>query len=136
MDLTEPLLHIQPLVRDGEGDRDVRALFLRNFVTRAHIGVYDRELVGDQRLRFNLCVYLQPPFDWHDQLTDVLDYDRLRQGILDILAEGHVNLLETLAERIVGFCFGYPQVGGVHLQITKLEAHDDCEVGYETRRRR
>ena len=39
-------------------------------------------------------------------------------------------------ERIVAFCFGYPQVGGVHLQITKLEAHDDCEVGYETRRRR
>ena len=136
MDLTEPLLHIQPLPQAGEGDRDVRALFLRNFVTRAHIGVYDRERAGDQRLRFNLCVYLQPPFDWHDQLTDVLDYDRLRQGILDILVEGHVNLLETLAERIVAFCFGYPQVGGVHLQITKLEAHDDCEVGYETRRRR
>jgi dihydroneopterin aldolase len=136
MDLTEPLLHIQPPARDGEEERDVRALFLRNFVTRAHIGVYDRERAGDQRLRFQLCVYLQPPFDWHDQLTDVLDYDRLRAGILDILAEGHVNLLETLAERIVDFCFGYAQVQSVHLQITKLEAHDDCEVGYETRRRR
>lgn len=136
MDLTEPLLHIQPPGRDREEERDVRALFLRNFVTRAHIGVYDRERAGDQRLRFQLCVYLQPPFDWHDQLTDVLDYDRLRQGILDILAEGHVNLLETLAERIVDFCLGYPQVQSVHLQITKLEAHDDCEVGYETRRRR
>jgi hypothetical protein len=33
-------------------------------------------------------------------------------------------------------CLGFPQVDGVQLQIVKLEAHGDCEVGYETRRRR
>ena len=43
---------------------------------------------------------------------------------------------ETLGERIVDFCLGYVQVQAVHLEIIKLEAHDDCEVGYETRRRR
>ena len=54
----------------------------------------------------------------------------------DILAAGHINLLETLGERIVDFCLGYVQVQAVHLEIIKLEAHDDCEVGYETHRRR
>jgi len=47
-----------------------------------------------------------------------------------------VNLPETLAERIIDFCLGNPQVQqSVHLQVTKREAHDDCEVGYGTGRR-
>lgn len=136
MNSTEPLLHLPPLVGEDRADADLRALFLRNLEVPAHIGVYAHERGRDQRLRFNLCVTLRPPFDWHDRLDDVLDYDGLRQGILDILAAGHINLLETLGERILDFCFGYRQVGAVHLQIVKLEAHDDCEVGLEMRRRR
>src|SRR5262249_23073748 len=80
--------------------------------------------------------YLGPPYDWGDRLEDVLDYDRLRQGILDILAGGHIKLLETLGERVVEMCFAFAQVDGGHLQIVKLEAHADCEVGDETRRPR
>jgi hypothetical protein len=78
--------------------------------------------------------HLQPPVDWTGRITDALDSYRLRQGILDILAEGRVNPPDTRTERIVDFCLGYPQVQSVHLQIIKLEAHDDCEVGYEIRR--
>lgn len=135
MDMNEPTLLIHPLVWREEETRDVRALFLRDFVAPARIGVHCHEEGRMQRLRINLCVYLCPPFDWQDRLEDVLDYDRLRQGILDILAEGHMKLLETLGERIVQMCFRLPQVTGLHLQIVKPEAHGDCEVGYETRRR-
>jgi dihydroneopterin aldolase len=45
-------------------------------------------------------------------------------------------LLETLGERIVALCFAHAQVQAVHLRIEKPEAHDDCVVGYEVRRRR
>lgn len=136
MDIREPLLHLHPATgRHDDGD-DMRALFLRNFVTPAQLGVYAHEHGRDQRVRIDLAVQLQPPFDWHDRLEDVLDYDRLRQGVLDILAGGHINLLETLGERILTMCFSYPEVAAVNLGITKLEAHADCEVGYEIRRRR
>ena len=135
MDMNEPLLHIQPPAWRGEDD-DVRTLFLRNFVAHADIGVYDSERTRRQPLRIHLVVYLTPPFDWHDRLEDVLDYDKLRQGILDILGAGHINLLETLGQRVLAMCFAYAQVCAVHLQIAKIEAHEDCEVGYEVRRRR
>lgn len=135
MNLQEPLLHIHPLAWN-EDERDVRAVFLRNFVTDASVGVYAHEHAAPQKLRFDLCVYLTPPFDWHDRLDEVLDYDRLRAGVLGLLAGGHVNLLETLGERIVDMCFAFPAVAGVHVRIAKLQAHADCEVGYETRRRR
>jgi dihydroneopterin aldolase len=136
MDMNEQIMLIHPLVWSREDDRDMRALFVRNLLVPARIGVYDQEQGRPQELRINLCVTLRPPFDWGDRIEDVLNYDRLRQGILDLLAEGHINLLETLGERIVQMCFAYRQVQGVHVQIAKLEAHADCEVGYETLRRR
>ncbi len=136
MDMNDRNMLIHPLVWRDEELRDVRAVFLKDLVVPAPIGAHSAEQGRTQRLRMNLCVYLAPPFEWRDQLEDVLDYDRLRQGILDILARGHIKLLETLGEQIVAMCFGFPEADGVHLQIVKLEAHGDCEVGYETRRRR
>ncbi len=136
MDMTERTMLIHPLVWREEEARDVRALFLKDLVVPAQIGAHGAELGRTQRLRIHLCVYIGPPFDWGDRLEDVLDYDRLRQGILDILARGHLKLIETLGERIVEMCFGFAQVEALHLQIVKLEAHPDCEVGFETRRRR
>jgi len=136
MDMNEHPLHLHPLVWSREDERDVRCLFIRDLVIPAHIGVYAQEQGRAQKLRFDLTVTLQPPFEWHDRLDNVLDYDGLRQGILDIVAAGHINLLETLAERILKLSFGYIQVQAVELRISKLEAHRDCVVGYETRRRR
>ncbi|HKC43977.1 MAG TPA: dihydroneopterin aldolase [Burkholderiales bacterium] len=136
MDMNDRNMLIHPLVWRDEELRDVRAVFLKDLVVHAPIGVHSAERGRTQRLRLNLCAYLCPPYDWGDNLEDVLDYDRLRQGILDILAGGHIKLLETLGERVVEMCFAFAQVEGVHLQIVKLEAHADCEVGYETRRRR
>jgi len=136
MDMNDRIMLIHPLVWRDEEARDVRALFLKDFVVPANIGAHCTEQDRTQQLRLNLCVYLCPPFAWNDRLEDVLDYDHLRQGILDILARGHIKLVETLGERVVEMCFGFPQVDGVHLQIAKLEAHGDCVVGYETRRRR
>jgi dihydroneopterin aldolase len=136
MKMNEQLMLIHPLVWSREDERDVRALFLRDLRVPAYIGVNHQEQGRTQQLRINLCAYLRPPFDWGDRLSDVLNYDHLRQGILDIIAQGHINLLETLGERIVQMCFNHSQVLGVHLQITKPEAHGDCDVGYELMRKR
>jgi 7,8-dihydroneopterin aldolase/epimerase/oxygenase len=136
MQMNEQVMLIHPLVWSREEQRDVRALLLRDFKVPAQIGVNHQEQGRTQVLRINLCAYVGAPASESDQISDVLDYDKLRGGILDIIAAGHINLLETLGERIVQMCFGYSQVHGVHLQIAKPEAHADCEVGYETMRKR
>lgn len=136
MKMDERIMQLHPLVWSRDEERDVRALFVRGLVVPARIGVHHAEQGRTQRLRVDLCAYLRPPFEWNDRLQDVLDYDRLRQGVLDLLAEGHINLLETLGERIVRMCLAYGQVGAVHVRLTKLEAHADCEVGFEAFRKR
>jgi dihydroneopterin aldolase len=136
MKMNEQIMLIHPLVWSREDDSDVRMLFVRDLIVPARIGVNHQEQGRTQRVRINLCVYLRPPFNWGDRLDDVLDYDRLRQGVLDLVAQGHINLLETLGERVIQMCFSHHQVHGVHVQIAKLEAHDDCIVGFEAIRRR
>jgi len=136
MNLPERMPHLERVSRDADDSLDERTLFIRDLMVPAQIGAYQRAQGRLQKLRVDLRVTLRPPFDWHDRLDDVLNYDVLRQGILDIVAAGHIHLLETLAERIIDLCFSHAQVKCVHLQIAKLEAHGDCIVGYETRRRR
>lgn len=114
---------------------EVRALFLRNFTVQARVGAHDHERGARQRVRLDLTAYLATDApDPGDRLAAVLDYDRLRQGVLDILGAGHINLLETVAERVCAMCFAHPQVRAVALCIAKPDAHPDCEVGYELHR--
>ena len=136
MQMNEQLMMLHPLVWGRDDVRDVRALFVRDLQVDAHIGVNHQEQGRSQPLRIHLVVILRPPYPEHDRFADTLDYDRLRGGVLDILAQGHINLLETLGERIVQMCFAHAQVQAVHMQIAKLRAHGDCEVGYEALRRR
>ena len=77
MDMKEPLYQLHPLVWNREDDRDVRALIIRDLVIPADIGVYPQEQGHPQNLRFDLRIELQPPFEWHDRLEEVLDYDKL-----------------------------------------------------------
>ena len=64
MDMNEQIMLIHPLVWNREDDRDVRALFVRDLVVAARIGVHHQEQARTQNLRLNLCAYLRPPYDW------------------------------------------------------------------------
>src|SRR5262245_36842526 len=99
MKMNQEMLLIHPLVWSGNDERDGGAVSWREPGVTARIGAHDQEQGRTQRLRINRCVALRPPFDWGDRLDDVLDYDRLRQAVLDLLAQGHITLLETLGER-------------------------------------
>jgi len=45
-----------------------------------------------------------------DALSGVLNYAPIVAGIKAIAAAGHINLVETLAERIIDFCFAERRV--------------------------
>ena len=81
MDMNEQIMLIHPLVWNREDDRDVRALFVRDLVVAARIGVHHQEQGRTQNLRINLCAYLRPPYDWNDRLADVLGGGSLRASL-------------------------------------------------------
>ncbi len=113
----------------------IRRLFFRDLMVDARIGVYDSEKQGTQRVKIDVDLFLRTPIHQiEDHIDNVLDYNYVWNGIHDILAEGHVNLQETLVERILTHCLQPDLVMAARVSTTKLEAYGDCGVGYELAR--
>ena len=56
-------------------------------------------------MRINVDLATDDMADAQDMLENVVDYHVIEKRIRAIIAEGHVRLAETLAERIAAACF-------------------------------
>ena len=72
-------------------------------------------------------------YDGHsDRIGDVYDYDLAIGAIKRIVASGHFNLLETLAERIAEACLASAEVERVTIRLEKPDVLPACRaVGIE-----
>ena len=115
-----------------------RTVFVRNLVTPAHIGVYDHEVGVPQPVRINLDLDVKVTDKaGTDLLEDAVCYNKMATGVRAIIEEGHIRLVETLAERIAAFALAHPLVNAVIVRVEKPNAIADAEAaGVEIRRRK
>ena len=116
----------------------MRRTFIHDLVMPARIGVYPHEQNGPQRIRVNVEAWTQddPATDGIDRLDRVLNYERLRDAVHAAVAAGHVQLTETLAERIAGACL-LGRVMRVRVRVEKLDVFEDAvSAGVEIERQR
>ena len=111
-----------------------RRLFLRNHTVDVRIGAHDFEKLGPQRLIFNVELFV--PYSGstptQDDLSEVVDYDFIRDVIAQRVAQGHIVLQETLCDDLMGTLLAHPQVQAVRLSTCKPDVYPDCEaVGVE-----
>jgi dihydroneopterin aldolase len=113
---------------------DCRRVFLRNFQVMSNIGVHDFEKRAEQRVLFNVELYVpladSTPKD--DELHEVLDYDFIRDTIVQRLSQGHTQLQETLCDDIARTLLAHPKVRAVQVSTQKPDVYPDCDaVGVE-----
>lgn len=111
-----------------------RRLFLRNYEVMINIGVHDFEKKGEQRVLFNVDLYIPmaESTPQHDQLEEVVDYDFMRETIAQRMAKGHIQLQETLCDDIARAMLLHPKVKAVRVTTEKPDVYPDCEsVGVE-----
>lgn len=111
-----------------------RRLFLKAFEINMNIGVHEFEKKGVQRVVINVDLYvpLQNNTPSQDDLSEVVDYDFMRQTIADIIAIGHIHLQETLCDEIVKRMLAHPLVYATRVSTEKSDVYPDCEgVGVE-----
>lgn len=101
-------------------------VFVRDLVLPVAIGVYAHEHGKTQRVRFDISVQVaRPAADGRVRptrdLRDIYSYDIISDGIRMLVAAGHVDLVETLAERIAALLLADPRVVQARVQVTKLE---------------
>jgi dihydroneopterin aldolase len=102
-----------------------------------NIGVHDFEKRGEQRVLFNVELYvpLADSTPKEDELHEVLDYDFIRNTIQQRVAQGHTHLQETLCDEISRTLLAHPKVRAVQLSTQKPDVYPDCEaVGVEVMR--
>lgn len=97
-------------------------VFVRDYVTHARIGVYDRELKKVQPIRINVDIAVSLSGPLHDNIDNVVCYHNVVKGIDSILSEGHIKLVETLAEKIAEFCLLDPRALSAKVRVEKLAA--------------
>jgi dihydroneopterin aldolase len=113
---------------------DCRRLFLRDYQVMSNIGVHDFEKQGEQRVLFNVDLFipLAASTPEQDELSEVVDYDFIRSTIEERVALGHIQLQETLCDDIARALLMHPKVRGVQMSTRKPDVYPDCEsVGVE-----
>ena len=115
-----------------------RCLLIRDLVLPCSIGVHEHERHGTQRVRINVRIHVtgdERPIA--DSIANVVSYEAIVDGIRAIARSDHINLVETLADRIVDLCLANQRVSGVWVRVEKLDLYPDADgVGVEVERSR
>jgi len=89
-------------------------------IEAAH-GVYPQEKLRPQPFLIDVEVSLRPRAD-SDDLATTVDYSALATAIAETARAGSVDLIETLAERVAGVCFGFALIDEVEVTVHKPQA--------------
>lgn len=106
-----------------------RKVFVHGLVLDAFIGAYDHEQGAKQPIIIDLeADVIEPSQPVGDRLEDVVCYDKLTQGVRAIISEGHIKLVETLAERVADLALSHPMVLSVMVRIVKPNAITEADA--------
>ena len=120
------------LVPDALAPR-TRKILLEDFDLPVDIGFHDFEIGTPQRLRINVEVWLdEARFPDCDSIDRAWDYDRLRTGIIALVAGRRFNLQETVAHAVYELVAARRGVTALRVSTRKPDIYPDCAaVGVE-----
>jgi len=110
-------------------------IFVRDFDLPISIGAYIHEHTKPQTVRFNVEARIYRSDRVAENMNDVFSYDLITDAIRMIVAQEHIALVETLAERIAASVLTHPRVASVTVRIEKLDIGPGS-VGVEIMRER
>jgi len=116
----------------------LRHVFVRDLEILALIGIYDHEKVKPQRIIVNIDLSVhEADGPVTDEISHVVSYEIIAQKVEAIVAEGHVNLVETLAEKFAEACLRDKRVAAARVRIEKPDIIPNARsVGVEIERSR
>ncbi|WP_294197798.1 dihydroneopterin aldolase [uncultured Sphingomonas sp.] len=112
------------------------AIILEDLAVQMRLGIHPHE-AAPQRVLVSVRLtvdYTDPPAA--DTIDQVLDYDRIRDGIHALVSGEGFALQETLVERVAALCLADARVREVRVRSMKPDVYPDARVGCEIVRRR
>jgi dihydroneopterin aldolase len=108
-------------------------IFVRDLVLPCRIGLHADEYNGEQRVRFSVDIAVAHGAT-RDRRRPVVDYDSIIAAIQGVIEEGHINLMETLAERVADACLALEGAQRARVRVEKLDRVPGASLGVEIER--
>ena len=122
----EPRPQSSPLWDAGS---DYIRVVLRDVEVEAHVGLHPWERHPERPSRLFVSVEMFAHLVGVPATRGVkpmIDYDRVRNGLKGWASRPHTPLLETLAEEVVGLCFGDSAVEACRVTIVKPDIFNEA----------
>ncbi len=128
----------RPYAVSGAARQHLYRILIRDLVVPWRVGIHKHEKEAPQPVRLNLDLEVREPENLGaDEYREVVCYERIVERIRDLAGQGHVKLVETLADRIIELCLADTRVERVTVRVEKLGAlADTASVGIEVTRER
>ncbi|WP_341702691.1 dihydroneopterin aldolase [Ferrovibrio sp.] len=127
-----------PVPAIAEPGRPLRRVFVRDLLLDGLIGIYPQERQKSQKILINMELWVtETPGRPPQSYAEVVCYEQLVTRAKALLADGHVELVETLAERLAAICLEDSRVERCRVRVEKPVAIAEAAgVGVEIDRNR
>ncbi len=120
----------------ASGKARLRHVFVRDLEVMAILGIHEHEKLTPQRIIVNIDLSVKEG-DRFDDIASVVSYEIVVKKVEAIVAQGHVNLVETLCELIATACLKDQRVMAARVRIEKPDIIKNARsVGVEIERLR
>jgi len=118
--------------------RNTYKILINELTLDAFIGIHDFEKKKKQKIAISLSLDVNDNISGIEhKIENFVSYEHIVADIKSILKKGHIDLLETLGEKIVDLCFKDERVMTIKLKLEKLEVFKETSsVGIEIFRKK
>ena len=104
---------------------DSRTLLVQGLEVECLIGVHRHERSSVQRVLVDVELEVEP--NRHgDDLRRVVSYEDVVVAVRRLAADGHIQLVETLADRVATCCLGFDGAVSVNVTVLKPDVLPDA----------
>ena len=120
----------------SEEGRATHRVFINDLLVDMLIGIYDHEKAQKQPVRINISLtVLDHVGPINDDYRNVVCYETIANAIKSLVKEEHINLVETLADKVANICLENQRTLCASVKVEKLQAVSDAaSVGIEITR--
>jgi 7,8-dihydroneopterin aldolase/epimerase/oxygenase len=114
----------------------LRHVFVRDLEVMALLGIYEHEKLQPQKIIVNIDLSVkESESQIDDEISHVVSYEIVVKKVEAIIADGHINLVETLCEKIASACLRDKRVAAVRVRVEKPDIIPNAKsVGVEIER--
>ena len=102
-------------------------VLVKNLILKASVGIYPKEKIKKQKVRFNIFVTAQDNIKKKNDISDFVSYEDIIKNVKNVINKGHTPLIENLAHNIAEKCLINKKILRIEIMIEKLEIFKEAQ---------